>query len=225
MKWSAIVSVAGDEMPLVSDDIRLELRSPGRANFTIKCDTPPSGLVTFDIGYNKSLQRYFIGFVESSSEISKGTYMIFCRELTASLNRPLPIVMRNVTMHDTIQQIAELTALQFNLPDKAYANTATPCFYNIGSGYFALDSLGDVFDIPDYIWQQQGDGKVFAGSWSDSRWAQRETTIPEKYFDKYLSTNNAVIAAIPTLRPGVQINQGKRIKSIQLSNGKMTVTW
>ncbi|KPB45830.1 Uncharacterized protein AC513_4433 [Pseudomonas savastanoi pv. phaseolicola] len=65
MKLHKVLSIGGTVMPLVNDDVRLDLKSPGRATFTIKAGVTVKGLVTFDIGYNEAvLQRHFIGYVE-----------------------------------------------------------------------------------------------------------------------------------------------------------------
>lgn len=45
--------VDGQERALISDDVRLDLTSPGPATFCVRADQPLKGLVTLDIGYNE----------------------------------------------------------------------------------------------------------------------------------------------------------------------------
>ena len=65
MKLHQVLTVAGVPYDLVQADVRLELRNPGRATFTVQAGAPLKGLVTLDVGYNdKPLQRHFIGYIE-----------------------------------------------------------------------------------------------------------------------------------------------------------------
>ncbi|MFO7119991.1 hypothetical protein P3C84_28710, partial [Pseudomonas aeruginosa] len=65
MKLHQVLTINGKAVPLVQDEVRLDLRTPGRASFTIKAAEPVRGLVALDIGYNdRPLQRHFLGYVE-----------------------------------------------------------------------------------------------------------------------------------------------------------------
>lgn len=84
------------------------------------------------------------------------------------------------------------------MPDKPYSGVKTPFFYSLAAGYQAMDSLARVFNIPDFIWQQQGDGEVFVGSWADSFFGVRPPLqLPEELFDDYQGNQSAMIAALP----------------------------
>ena len=92
MKLHKVLTIGGTVYPLVKDDVRLELRTPGRASFTVQAKAPLKGLVTLDIGYNdKPLQRFFIGYVERSTSVNAVEQVLFCRELAAILSQPLPL--------------------------------------------------------------------------------------------------------------------------------------
>ena len=89
MKLHKVLTIGGVVYPLVSDDVRLELRTPGRATLTIQAAAPVKGLVTLDIGYNDSpLQRHFIGYVERCTSSNAIEQVLFCRELAAILANP-----------------------------------------------------------------------------------------------------------------------------------------
>lgn len=227
MKLHKVLTLAGKPYPLVSDDVRLELRSPGRATFTIKATETVRGLVMLDLGYNEgALQRHFIGHVERCSAANSQQQVLFCRELTSVLALPLPMNLRHVDLHQVLGEITARTGLRFRVPDQAYAKVKAPFFYSLAAGYQAMDSLARVFNIPDFIWQQQGDGEVFVGSWADSFWGARPPLhLPAELFDGYQGNQSATVAALPGLRPGALINQGERITSVTLASTQMAIRW
>lgn len=227
MKLHKVLTIAGKAYPLVNDEVRLDLRSPGRASFTIKADAQVRGVVMLDMGYNESaLQRHFIGHVERCTAANTQQQVLFCRELTSVLALPLPMNLRHVDLREVLAEISARTGLRFRVPDKPYAKVRTPFFYSLAAGYQAMDSLARVFNIPDFIWQQQGDGEVFVGSWADSFWGARAPLqLPVELFDGYQGNQSATVAALPGLRPGATINQGERITSVTLAGTQLAIRW
>jgi hypothetical protein len=227
MKLHKVLAIGGVPYVLVKNEVRLDAKSPGRATFTIQATAPVKGLVTLDIGYNDStLQRHFIGYVERCSTASSTQQVLFCRELAAILANPLPLNLRHVDLRAVLVEISQHTGLRFRVPDKPYAGVKAPFFYSLAAGYQAMDSLARVFNIPDFIWQQQGDGEVFVGSWADSFFGVRPPLqLPAELFDDYQGNQSAMIAALPGLRPGATINQGERITSVALVDNQMAIRW
>ena len=134
---------------IASAGVRLELRTPGRASFTVPAKSPLKGLVTLDIGYNdKPLQRFFIGYVERSTSVNAVEQVLFCRELAAILSQPLPLNLRHVDLRAVLTAISNKTGLTFRVPDQPYAKVKAPFFYNLATGIQAMDSLARVFSIP-----------------------------------------------------------------------------
>ncbi|MGC9744426.1 hypothetical protein OGV25_00425 [Pseudomonas sp. P1B16] len=227
MKLHKVLSIGGAVHDLVKDDVRLDLATPGRAQFTIKSTAPVSGLVTLDIGYNDSpLQRHFIGYVERSTSVNQVEQVLYCRELAAILAKPLPLNLRHADLRTVLAEIGDQTGLGFRVPEKAYASIKAPFFYSLASGFQAMDSLARVFSIPDLIWQQQGDGEVFVGSWEHSYFGARSPLqLPVELFNNYQGNQSAVIAALPGLRPGATINQGERVTTVALVGTEMAIKW
>ncbi|OEC43907.1 hypothetical protein A7D27_09000 [Pseudomonas sp. 1D4] len=227
MKLHKVLTIAGKVYPLVKDEVRLDLRSPGRASLTIKAEAPVRGLVTLDLGYNeRALQRHFIGHVERCTAANSQQQVLFCRELTSVLAMPLPMNLRHVDLRQVLTEISTRTGLRFRVPDQPYAKVKTPYFYSLAAGYQAMDSLAQVFGIPDFIWQQQGDGEVYVGSWAHSFWGVRDPLpLPPELFDTYQGNQSAMVAALPGLRPGASINQGERITSVTLADSQMALRW
>ncbi|WP_122435110.1 hypothetical protein [Pseudomonas viridiflava] len=227
MKLHKVLSIGGVVVPLVTDDVRLDLKSPGRATFTIKAGATVKGLVTLDIGYNESaLQRHFIGYVERCTATNGVEQVVLCREVAAVLAQPLPMNLRHVDLRAVLADISIRTGLRFRVPDQPYTHVRTPFFYNLAAGYQAMDSIARVFGIKDFVWQQQGDGEVFVGAWADSFFGARSPLqLPVNLFDGYQGNQSAMIAALPGLRPGASINQGERITNVTLSGTQMAIKW
>jgi len=227
MKLHKVLTIGGVVIPLVNDDVRLDLKSPGRATFTIQAGNQVSGLVTLDIGYNESaLQRHFIGYVERCTAANGVEQIVFCREVAAVLAKSLPMNLRHVDLRAVLTHISGKTGLRFRVPDQPYTKVKAPYFYSLAAGYLAMDSIGTVFGIPDFIWQQQGDGEVFVGSWADSFFGVRPALqLPVSLFDGYQGNQSAMVSALPGLRPGASINQGERITSVTLSGTQMAIKW
>lgn len=227
MKLHKVLTIGGTVYPLVKDDVRLDLKSPGRAVFTVKAEAEMKGLVTLDIGYNDStLQRHFMGYVESCTTSNRTEQVVACRELAAVLAMPLPMNLRHVDMRAVLAEISKQTGLQFRVPDQSYTRTKAAFFYSLAAGYQAMDSLAKVFGIADFTWQQQGNGEVFAGSWADSFFGARSALqLPVELFNEYQGNRSAVIAALPGLRPGASINNGERVTSVALAGNQMSIKW
>lgn len=211
-----------------SGDARLSLFTPGRAVFTVQAGEPLAGVVIYSAAWNtpNKLAPWFIGFIETSTKVDDKQQRLFCRELTAVLHQPLPLALRGTTLADTLAAVGEKTGLQFKLPDSEhiYSKRRAAVFYNIASGYHAMDELAAVYDIPKLLWQQQVDGKVFVGSWNHSRWADKPVEVPRNLETKVTSANSASIPAILSLRPGAIYN-GNILTAVDFIGSSMQLTW
>ncbi len=125
-----------------------------------------------------------------------------------------------------LSEISNKTGLTFTLPtgSKKYKTISSAAFYSIGSGYYAMDALATVFQIPKFIWTQLDDGTVFVGSWSDSIWAEKPVQIDHTWETVPGVTSTAKLPAIPALRPGVNYN-GAILTEVHLVETIMTVSW
>jgi hypothetical protein len=229
MRLNKTLSIGGIKRNLVDEHIALDLYAPGRAEFTIVNDeevVSKNQLVTFDFGYSTqaTMQRWFIGVTDQVVTTGDKRVKIFCRELSSVLIHTLPLNLRHVSMREVLKVIHDITGLDFSTPDKDYATRKVANFYNLGNGYQAMAALENVFNIPDFIWQQQS-GVIYAGSWADSRWASvKNMLLPENLFIEHSAQNSAKVVAFPTLRPGIRIS-GKRINIIEFSGNHMVLKW
>jgi len=225
MKLLKSLSVNGEAVGLVREYIWLDMATPGRADFTVRSPKPLSGVVQFYIGAagRGTMAEFFTGFIVDSHTVDASQQRLFCRELAAALWTVIPVSIRNASMRDILGVYARKTGLSFTVPDKDYGDTPCPAFQTVGSGIHGLDSLGPIFGIEDYIWQQQGDGQVFAGSWQDSKWAGKPFTVQETAFENIQVDGTRTLQAVPGLRPGVMLN-GRYVTSLQLYKHFMVVT-
>ena len=229
MKLERVLIIDKNKKQLIDERVVLDLYSPGRAQFTTVVDDNEvlsNQLMSFSLGYSReeSLQRWFIGLTEKVVPAGNNKLKVFCRELSSVLSHPLPLNLRHVSLVDVVTEINRLTGLNFATPENKYAKTKAANFYNIGSGYQALNAIGSVFNIPDYIWQQQS-GVIYVGSWQDSKWADIDNLVlPDNLFDEQSFNESARVIAIPQLRPGMQI-RGNRLTSIEFQKNHMTVSW
>lgn len=225
MNLTKQITINGKPFKLTSEDVRLNLFTPGRALFNVVSTETLSGIAVFSLGYKAdALTQYFVGYIEKSTAVNADQQRVFCRELTAALNRRLPLALRACTLRDVLQEITDDSGVPFVTPQAAYTTTRAPAFYSVGNGYHAMDSLADVYGIERFIWQQQGDGKVFVGSWADSFWAGRTVEIPVEMQKEFGASNRSVLPVLPKLRPGAIMN-GSYLTGVKLEGNQMQLTW
>ncbi len=217
------------ELELVKHHLVLSAIQPGNCVLTVKesAAAKVNAVVALELGWGDEAARVFLGFVEKLQPGKPGYLLMHCRELAAILAKPLAVVLRHPTFRMVIDEVSEQKGLTFTLPDKAYCDTAIPCFYSDASGYGVLDNLGRAFAVSGYIWQQQGNGSIYVGSWTDSYWAGREVELPTQYINGQ-GSKSATLPVIPKLRPHVDvvINGSKhRLTSVEVKDTEMTVRW
>lgn len=219
------LTIGGQQYKLVSDDIRLELCSTGRAVFQLQATESVSGVVQYHVGYSSQDKDrlFFTGYVESCHKVDNSQQRIFCRELGGILDKHWPVSLRHPTLKDVLEHYTELTGLVFIVPEREYSTTRVPFFQTLGDGFHGMAMLGDVFQISDFVWNPQPDGQIYVGSWADSRWATRPLNVPEKWFKRVLADGSKCCPVIPALRPGAVLT-GQRVKQVQLKGHEMVVT-
>jgi hypothetical protein len=184
------------------------------------------GLVVFHAGYEPTeLQQVFYGYAESAFAIDAKQQRVFCRELSASLSSLMPLALRNATMSQVLIDVAKATGLKFITPDADYAKKTAPAFYSLGSGYACLDSLAETFSIPKFIWQQQGDGRIYAGSWDNSFWADKKIALTTDMQTSSGLANSAKIPCLPRLRPGVLLDAKGYVTNVNWVGEHQVIEW
>lgn len=198
--------------------------APGRAVLVVKGTASPNQMVAVELGWGDNLRRVFTGYIDRVSPDNPGYSRLFCRELAAVLYHPLTVVLRHPTLMQLLSNVTAQTGLQFVVPERAYAQSAIPCFYSTGNGYRVLDEIADAFGIRDYLWQQQGNGQIFVGSWADSYWAGREVEIPDALWVAGPSGREVTVPCSPHFKPGTMVN-GRRLATVEHRGTDTEITW
>jgi hypothetical protein len=206
----------------------LQASTPGTCQLTVQKNVDQAlnqfEPITLDLGWGNMVDRVFFGYIERVMPAENGFVTLFCRELAAALSYNFNVMLRHPTLKQVLDELSKQSGLEFVIPDQAYAKTSIPCFYCDSSGYAMLDNIGRAFKINDFIWQQQSNGKIFIGSYSDSFWIDKPIQIPLNLMTGHQSGNTATMAAAPMIRPNVLANN-QRIQKIEFKATTMEITW
>jgi hypothetical protein len=223
-RFIARAYVDNQKVDMTDHWIVLQSATPGNCQIIVNTKVKQHAIVAVDLGWGDMIDRVFIGYVERVMPAVNGWHTLFCRELSASLALSYSVMLRHPTLKKVLDELSQLTGLEFLVPDSAYADTAIPCFYCDSSGYAMLDNIGRSFRVDDFIWQQQGNGKIYVGSYQDSFWADKPIVIPNSLMTNHQAGRTATIPAAPMIRPNVLAN-GSRIKTVEFKETQMTITW
>ncbi|MET2897062.1 hypothetical protein ABXV22_01905 [Vibrio rotiferianus] len=225
MKLTKRIFINNEEYELASHKVSLKLSLGSKAIFNINTDKPPKrfDLVRFDIGYDQDTAPYFEGFVNRVEPSERGSYKLTVKENCGVLSNRLPISIEHPTMKDIFAVIEEKTGLDFELPDSGYADKVIPNFVHQGDGYQCLDRIGKAFKVPDCVWFQRTDQRVYFGAYEDSLFFKKPMEIDHDFTDRQ-NANSVTLVPFPMLRPG-RVAFGKRIIRVDLIGDEMTAFW
>lgn len=225
MKLDKRLLVDNTERRCIAENIVLELNAGGRAMFTVQGEVSKKQIVTFDMGYQGDMRRYFLGVVTKSQPAETGYSRIIVRELSGLLAMRWPVSIQHATVKSVIAQLSHDTGLEFVLPENAaYTDTIIPHFVSQGSGYQVLESIGRAFAIDDFCWYQQTDGALYLGRYQDSRWHDKPVAIPTELGINKRGGNSMTLAVMPAVRPGAIVN-GQRLTKVEFNGQDMTLYW
>lgn len=147
------------------------------------------------------------------------------REHAAKFEKTLNCSHRHITLEELCEWLEKETGMEFKYPDQPYSREKIPLFTHTGSGYQLLHSIGRLFAVPQYIWQQSPDGSVFVGSRAHSRWADKAEHITIDSGDFINQTSQAVSIPIHArIRPACVVN-GKHITRVKLERDAYELEW
>ena len=202
----------------------LQSSTPGTCQITVNQKADKLAPVKVDLGWGDMVDRVFNGYVERAMPSVNGWYTLFCREWSASLAYNLSVMLRQPTMRQVLDEITAQTGIEFVIPTAAYTDTAIPCFYSDSSGYAMLNNIGRAFKINDFVWYQQGNGKVYVGSYADSFWADKPVPIANGLMTDHQAGRTATMPAAPMIRPNVTAND-ERITAVEFKGTNMQISW
>lgn len=226
MKPLLTVTVGAEVVQTGGYELVLDLCATGRGFITAKASATQQGaIVRIDVGYNDALWRWFTGFVVSDQPAANGFRRMMIREMSGVFESRWPMSMQHPTLRQVAEKLAANSGLTIVIPDNApYTDKPVPHLVHSGTGWQLLGSLGSLFSIPDYIWQQLPDGSVWLGGWDASRFAGLPVDLPTEHSSSIGGGNSMTVPLVPTVRPGVVMN-GHRLTRVAVKDGDMTVTW
>lgn len=198
--------------------------APGTCQINVRQRATKLDTVKVDLGWGDMVDRVFNGYVERVLPSVNGWFTLFCREWSSALMFNLSVMLRHATMRQVLNEISNQTGIEFVIPDKPYSESAAPCFYSDGSGLSMLDNIGRIYKISDFIWYQQGNGKVFVGSYADSFWSDKPVTIASSLMTEHQAGKSAMMPAAPMVRPHVMANN-ERLSKVEFKETNMTLSW
>lgn len=230
MKITTWITVNKKTVAEIKKAVRLELNTPGRGLLQIAADDQPLAgqhvQINMQLGDNP-VQVVFQGIVEEVVPQQARAYRLLVREFSALLNRRIAVSLQHCTPEQILSEISEQTGLMFILPDSQWTKNDVARFQHVGGGYGALDYLLRVFQVPQPIWQQQPDGRIYVGELGKSIMANKVIPIKPELISN-LSSQGGDLPAMPRLRPGVKIDLGSEqrfITSIDINDNLMRLMW
>lgn len=207
MKLLKNLIVNHQEVEIIDEDVRLRLSGVGAAKFTVVGNEPLKGLVVLLLGYAGSTQHvFFAGRVENSEVLGRDRVVVWVKEIVSRLDKPVAISLRHCSMRDVLVELGRQTGLAFKVPDKDYTRLMRGQFFSNSNGHYCIRQLKDAFGIDDLIYQQEGNGQIYVGAWSDSYWHDRAVDVSQALEKKRTGLGLVRYPAIPSLRPGVKLN-------------------
>ncbi|MDP2548910.1 hypothetical protein [Oceanobacter sp. 4_MG-2023] len=231
MRIDTALNINHTTAELISNNVKLELNTPGRAIITAITDTDPQSgqAITLDAKLNGTNWRPVIwGYIDTVQPLAGGAWQILARELAATLNRRIPINLRQPLPADVLQTLSDQTGAVFVLPESDWTKTQIPRYQHLGGGYGALDNMLKTWGVTDGIWQQQTDGRIYVGERKNSATGAKTIDLPASIFDS-LSTLGGTLPLTPRIRPGISITinggQPQIIHSIEIAGDTMRLQW
>ncbi|WP_345850822.1 hypothetical protein [Shewanella algae] len=220
--------LGANQVELKSHWVLLQADTPGTCRLIVKQKAARLTPVALDLGWGEMVDRVFLGYVDRVQPELGGWFTLFCRELSAILANNLSVMLRHPTMRQVLDEISSQTGLEFVVPDTAYTQTALPGFYADTSGFAMLDQLGHCYRVPDFVWFQQGNGKIYVGGYADSFWHGKIVDIPKKFLEQQKAGASASMMATPKLRPNASITidgASHRLRELEIMGTKQTLRW
>ena len=228
MRINEILKINEEGVPVESVFLTLSQHSAGCAFFVVQSDKPLSGKAEFYLGYGSNYQLYFSGVIQDSIQIDNKQQRLSIKGFDSILSYKTRLSLRHVTAADILAAIADQTGINFVLQEADWNNQLIPHFFNLGSGYEALDVLGNELDLEKFIWLNNPHGSIYVGSHEGLKHAV-DINLPAKFLSQ-MSAIGASVQMHPGIRPGVRIKVGDSddfvyITAVDYSNQSMRIKW
>ena len=210
--------INGNQVALGSDRVELGLNRIGEGVFDILEPIPASArtpLAEFYLGVGEQ-DEYLVmtGAVMAKEPKGEGRFRITVRELSAVLDMPVRIDMRQVSARQVLGRIEKKTGLRFLLPAKArYLDERRIRFVSHGSGVEALALIAERWELSNVVWFQLPDGRMYWGHWTQGPYTASEVPIDPKLVLRQDDEQGTLeLPCIPALRPGILVRTDFRFR-------------
>ncbi len=210
--------VNGRPLALDSDYVRLRLNHSGEGIFEVR-EAPARldrALVELYAGVGEGEAAYlvFTGALTESRETAPGRLRLTARELSLSLERTLVLNLSHCTVRQIVARIERETGLRFLLPAGAhYLDERHIRFNHYGSCAAALVHMAKRWELPEMVWFQLPDGRMYWGHWMQGPYTAAPVPIEHRLIlERDEKAQTLLLPYIPALRPGMLVDAGFRFR-------------
>ena len=239
MEWVKRLSIGRAVSEPLEDKVVLGLNQVGWGEFEVTAgafpDLRPNAACRLYVGRSDKFTVLLLqGLVSKIEEVRDGVQRITVRQRSQALEKHGDLDLTDCTAVDVLQEIIEISGLTFSTaapsdPRNGYLTRKVPAFSHRGPLTEALARLGTVSGIPDAIWYEQPDGRVFWGSWSQTPVAQTPLPLQGNVIQEQDPSGRAVyIPVVGAIRPGMLMNAPTgtfRVDELQLLGDRMRLEW
>jgi len=239
MDWVKRLSVGQKVGEPQEDHVVLGLNQVGWGTFEVRSadfsDLKVKDTCRFYVGRSDKFTVLLLqGQISLVEEIRPGTIRITVHQRCRALDQVHPLHLTECTALHVLQELVEATSLTFATADPkdpaaGYLTTSVPSFTSQGSLRSALESMGPVFGVPDAVWYEQPDGKVFWGSWGQTTMAKSPLPLQGNVIqERDPGGRSVLIPIVGAIRPGMvmQAPEGNyRVDGLQLQGDRMRLEW
>lgn len=239
MDWVKRLSVGKKVGEPQEDHVLLGLNRVGWGTFDVRSGDFPGvqigDICRFYVGRSDKFTMLLLqGRITAVEAPRPGIVRITVHQRCLALEQEHPLSLSDCTALHVLQELVEATGLTFatpdpKQPDSAYLSRKVPSFESRGSLRGALEGMGPVFGVPDAVWYEQPDGKVFWGSWSQTSMAKMPLPLQGNVIQERDPGGRSVfIPIVVAIRPGMvmQAPEGMyRVDAVQLQGDRMRLEW
>ncbi|HEX7928238.1 MAG TPA: hypothetical protein VF678_11650 [bacterium] len=233
------LSIGNQVVEPLADLVDLGLNTIGSASFEVRADRivglKPKDACRLYVGRtDKVTFLMFQGTVKQVDTQHAGTALITVRQRCVALEQELDVSLTNCTAHHVLQEVVDATGIPFATaapgePGSTHVSTKIPRFSSTGPLTGTLDRLGAAFGVPDAVWYEQPDRRVFWGSWVATPMAQAPLPLEGNVILERDANGHGVrIPLVPSLRPGMLVRTDDRefrIEKLQMTGDTMRLEW
>jgi len=239
MHWVKRLSVEKSVGEPLDGQVVLGLNQVGWGAFSVRSkdfpDLAPGHSCRFYIGRSDKFTMLLLeGRISGIEPDRDGVTRFKVRQRCEVLEQVHALALTDCTALHVLQEIVEITGLTFATasprdPAAQYLTTTIPTYASQGPLLNALNGLGPLFGVPDAVWYEQPDGKIFWGSWSETPMAKTPLPLQGNVIQEQdLQGRSIYIPLVGAIRPGMVMQSPDmtfRVDQLSLQGDRMRLEW